>query len=176
MSMKLQLKQIPVSPNDDYRAGSDGKIYSRTHYAGFGRKVRVDWYALTGHSSGKGYLIVSLCHNNRKVTKSVHRLVCMAFHGMPPTPSHQTRHLNGDKRDNRPENLAWGSQAENWNDRRGHGTATVGEKHPASKLSDEDREHIRYAVTTGLCSQGHAARVLGMSQSAISAICRGRHN
>ena len=37
-----ELRPIPVSPNDDYMAGSDGQIYSRTKYAGFGRKERVD--------------------------------------------------------------------------------------------------------------------------------------
>ena len=38
MNTKLVLKPIPVSPNDDYMAGSDGQIYSRTKYKGFGRK------------------------------------------------------------------------------------------------------------------------------------------
>lgn len=173
MSTKLQLKQIPVSPNDDYRAGSDGRIYSRTRYAGFGRKGLVDWYALTGHEGGRGYFHVSLCHKNKKVTKAVHRLVCMAFHGMPPSPSYQVRHLDGNRQNNVPSNLRWGTQVENWADRRVHGTATIGEKHWASKLSDEERGHIRYAVTMGLCSRRHAARVLGMSQSAISELCRG---
>jgi len=173
MNTPLQLRRIPVSPNDDYRAGSDGKIYSRTRYAGFGRKERVDWYSLSGHETGRGYLAVTLCHNNKRVTKNVHRLVCMAFHGMPPTPTHQTRHLNGKRHDNRPTNLGWGTQQENWNDRREHGTATVGENHPASKLSNAERDHIRYAVAKGLCSRRHAARMLAMSQSAVSAICRG---
>lgn len=171
--MDQELKPIPVSPNEDYAAGSDGKIYSRTRYAGFGRKERVAWYALEGHKSNRGYMTVSLCHENRKVTKTVHRLVCMAFHGMPPTATHQVRHLNGNRKDNRPENLAWGTQAENWTDRRLHGNGTSGESHPMSKLSDVDRGHIRYAVAMGLCSRRHAARVLGMSQSAISEICRG---
>lgn len=171
--MSIVMKQIPTSPNDDYRAGSDGKIYSRTRYAGFGRKVRVDWYALSGHKSNRGYSTVSLCHNNQKVTKTVHRLVCMAFHGMPPTPSHQVRHLNGKREDNRPENLIWGTQAENWQDRKIHGHGTTGEKHPMSKLSDVQRVTIRSAVEMGLCSRRHAARVLRMSQSAISSLCRG---
>lgn len=140
------LRPIPVSPNDDYRAGSDGCVYSRTKYKGFGKKEYVDWYPLSGHKTRKGYLSVSLCHENVKVTKSVHRLVCMAFHGMPKVDSMQVRHLDGNPANNTPPNLAWGTQEENWNDRRGHGTATVGEKHHASKLSDKEREHLRWAI------------------------------
>jgi len=75
----VELRHIPISPNSDYMAGSDGNIYSRTRYKGFGRKELTDWYPLRGHSSKRGYLSVSLCHNNIKITKHVHRMVCMAF-------------------------------------------------------------------------------------------------
>jgi hypothetical protein len=154
-------------------AGSDGQIYSRTRYAGFGRKERVDWYPLKGHKGSRGYRIVSLCHNNAKVTKSIHRLICMAFHGMPDPPTLQTRHLDGNRENNRPENLRWGTQQENWTDRKAHGRGCEGEKHHAAKLTDEERRNLRWAVSKGLCSRRHAARILGMSQSAISAICHG---
>lgn len=170
----IQLKSIPVSPNRDYMAGKDGQIYSRTRYAGFGRKVRVDWYPLKGHTSNRGYLTISLCHRNVKVTASAHRLVCMAFHGRPKPKTLQVRHLNGNRQDNRPQNLRWGTQQENWLDRKAHGHGCEGEKHPMAKLSNEERKHIRWAVRKGLCSQRHAARMLGMSQPAISAVVRGK--
>lgn len=102
---QLVLKAIPVSPNDDYMAGSDGKIYSRTRYAGFGRKEYVDWYALTGHAGKNSYMHISLCHENKKVTKSVHRLICLAFHGLPASPLMQVRHLDGNPTNNSPNNL-----------------------------------------------------------------------
>lgn len=164
------LKPIPISPNSDYMAGSDGRIYSRTRYKGFGRKDYVDWYALAGHRNAKGYLTVSLCHENKKVTKHVHRLVCMAFHGMPPFRTAQVRHLDGMPENCVPDNLKWGSQQDNWLDRKAHGHGINGEKHHAAKLTDAEREHLRWALRTGLCSQRHAARMLGMSQAAISAI------
>jgi hypothetical protein len=40
----------------------------------------------------------------------------MAFDRMP-VPDEQCRHLNDDGFDNRLENLAWGTQADNWVDR-----------------------------------------------------------
>jgi len=172
LSNGIELRPIPISPNDDYMAGSDGRIYSRTKYAGFGRKDRGDWYPLKGHSrKGKKYRHVSLCHENHKVTKSVHRIVCMAFHGMPDPPTLQTRHLDGDPTNNRPENLAWGTQIDNWRDRKAHGNGCEGEKHHAAKFLDVERGHIRWAVKMGLCSQKHASRVLGVSPSSIQAIC-----
>jgi len=167
---KAILRRIPVSPNDDYRAGSDGKIYSRTKYKGFGRKEYVDWYSLVGHNTAKGYLSVSLSHNNHRVTKNVHRLVCMAFHGMPNPPTLQTRHLDGNPGNNVPQNLRWGTQAENWIDRRAHGRGNQGEQHHAAKFTNKERARIRWAVQKGLCSQRHAARILGVSQSSIFAI------
>lgn len=167
LSNGVVLRSIPVSPNDDYMAGSDGQIYSRTKYAGFGRKVFVDWYALKGHSGGRGYRHVSLCHENVKVTKSVHRLVCLAFHGEPSSPTMQVRHLDGNRQNNIPENLCWGTQEENWKDREMHGRGMKGEKHHAAKLSDFERAALRWALAKELCSQRAAARTLGMSQASI---------
>lgn len=168
----VMLRSIPVAPNNDYMAGDDGQIYSRTRYKGFGRKDYVDWYPLSGSLNKKNYRMISLSHENKKVTKHVHRLVCMAFHGMPTTATMQVRHLDGNPENNRPENLCWGTQEENWTDRKAHGRGCEGEKHHASKLTNVEREHIRWAINKGLCSQRNAARVLGMSQASISSIVR----
>src|SRR5690606_33601502 len=96
-----------------------------------------------------------------------HSLVCEAFYGKAPLTGAQVRHLDGDTENSLPGNLAWGTQAENWRDRSCHGHGIEGEKHHASKLSNAERAHVRWAIERGLCSQRHAARTLGMSQSAI---------
>lgn len=49
----------------------------------------------------------------------VHRAVLFAFVGAP-AKGLVARHLNGDKRDNRIENLAWGTSQENAQDRSRH--------------------------------------------------------
>jgi DNA-binding NtrC family response regulator len=134
----------------------------------------VDWYPLIGHNSGKGYQTISMSHENKKVTKSIHRLVCMAFHGMPPTPSRQTRHLDGNPENNVPSNLVWGTQEENWMDRKAHGHGIEGEKHHNAKLKDFERAALKWALAKGLCSQRHAARMLGMSQASIYAVAHSK--
>lgn len=167
------LSPIPESPSDDYMAGSDGQVYSRTKYKGFGRKDYVDWYPLKGHKTPKGYNSVSLCHDNKKVTRHVHRLVCSAFHGQPEKKSLQVRHLDGNPQNNLPGNLAWGTQIENWADREAHGRGMKGEKHHQSKFTNFERQAIRWAVQKGLCSQRNAARALSVTQSSISEIVLG---
>jgi len=172
--IKLQngvlLKSIPISPNEDYMAGSDGQIYSRTKYKGFGRKKYVDWYPLKGHSNGKGYQTITMSHENHKVSKNVHKLICMAFHGMPPLLSSQVRHLDSNQINNLPYNLKWGTQEENWMDRKMVGRGNEGEKHPNAKLTDFEMKALKWAIEKDLVSQHHAARILGMSQAGISAV------
>jgi hypothetical protein len=170
-SANVEMKQIPVSPNDDYMAGSDGRIYSRTKYAGFGKKELVDWYPLVGSvDKRKGYVRISLCHRNKRVTALVHRLVCMAFHGMP-AGNLQVRHLDGNPKNNKPTNLAWGTYEENWADRRAHGRARDRGEHCAARFTNEERAHIAWAVEHGLCSRRGAAKVLGVANSTIIELC-----
>lgn len=148
----------------NYCAGSDGVIYSR---------ARGDWRPLKAHGNGNGYPCVTVMDGSRKTTRAVHSLVCEAFYGAAPFDGAQVRHLDGGTKNSLPNNLAWGTQAENWHDRKCHGNGMEGEKHHAAKLTDEDRAHVRWAIERGLCSQRHAARTLGMTQSAIGQMMAG---
>ena len=163
------LKEIPSSPNNDYMAGADGNIYSRTRFAGFGMKEYAEWYPLKGYKQKRknGYVSITMCHKNKKVTKNVHRLICEAFHGIPNPSSLQVRHLDGDTNNNVPGNLCWGTQAENWMDRKAHGHGCSGASHPMAKFSEQERQSIKWVIENGVCSQRHLARVLGVSQSCI---------
>lgn len=64
-----------------------------------------------GVDSGEGRMIIQ--HKGK--TYKVHRLVCEAFNGSPPKGRNVCMHINEDYRDNRPENLRWGTQKENLN-------------------------------------------------------------
>src|SRR5690349_20840109 len=48
-------------------------------------------------------------------TYRVARLVCEAFHGPPPPGRSVAMHTDENSRNNRPDNLAWGTQKENLN-------------------------------------------------------------
>ncbi len=59
-----------------------------------------------------GYMQVCLCKNNKKKYKSVHRLVAEAFiENIEHKP--EVNHKNGDRADNRAENLEWVTRSEN---------------------------------------------------------------
>lgn len=54
-----------------------------------------------------GYPYVNLSLNRVLKSMNVHRLVGMAFLGEPPTDNAEIRHINGNRHDNRAENLRW---------------------------------------------------------------------
>ncbi len=61
-----------------------------------------------------GYLLVGLHYEGRSATKPIHKLVAEAF---IPNPDNKpcVDHINGDKTDNRAENLRWVTYKENSN-------------------------------------------------------------
>jgi hypothetical protein len=75
-----------------------------------------------------GYFLVSMPTGKKSVMKRVSRLICAAFHGPPPYPDSECRHLNGRKTDNRPANLRWGSTKQNFADRAKHGTCKLNKR------------------------------------------------
>ena len=66
---------------------------------------------------------------------AVHQIVCEAFHGPCPTPTHEVAHGDGDKQNNEAANLRWATHSENMADRIGHGTHLSGERHPCAKIT-----------------------------------------
>lgn len=62
----------------------------------------------------KGYphMQASMGPGNRRTVR-VHRLVALAFIGAPPSPKHMVNHKNGDRTDNRADNLEWVTNSEN---------------------------------------------------------------
>lgn len=60
-----------------------------------------------------GYVAISPRRAGKRLYLAVHRLVCLAFHGEPPTPEHQVNHKDGDKTNNAADNLEWVTPIEN---------------------------------------------------------------
>jgi hypothetical protein len=61
------------------------------------------WYSRVYDDSGEG------------VKKAHHQLVTLAFHGFPPSDGkkYEPNHINGDKHNNRPDNLEWMTRSQN---------------------------------------------------------------
>jgi hypothetical protein len=67
-----------------------------------------------------GYKRVSLHKNGIRSKRKIHHIVAEAFNGPRPTGL-EVRHLDDCKSNNTPENLAYGTQSENQQDRRRNG-------------------------------------------------------
>lgn len=76
-----------------------------------------------------------LSSGNAKKYQYVHRLVLEAFVGACPEGL-QTRHLDNDPRNNRLDNLCWGSSKENGEDKVLSGSLK-GEKNPRARMTKE---------------------------------------
>ncbi|SHJ57885.1 NUMOD4 motif-containing protein [Nocardiopsis flavescens] len=106
------------------------------------------------HPGGRGYLQLVLRRDGRSHSRLVHRVVLEAFAG-PCPPGQETRHLNGDRFDNRRANLAWGTPAENRADAIRHGTSPAArtrcpQGHPDGerkcRTCQRDRERSRHRL------------------------------
>jgi hypothetical protein len=95
-----------------------------------------------------GYEVVSFSTNNKTKTYYKHRLMLHAFVGACPDNC-EALHINGNRLDNRLENLRWGTRKENVADAIKHGTATIGSRNGAAKLTDEMVKFIRGSKQIG---------------------------
>jgi hypothetical protein len=100
----------------------------------------------------------------------IHVLVCETFHGQKPSPNHQAAHLNGDKHDNRAENLCWATVAENHAHKNLHGTTRRGENGTGAKLTAADVAAIRNSFQSGKTKYVHVARAYGVHLTTIKRI------
>lgn len=116
----------PIPGYQAYEASSHGRVRSvdRVVPAGPGGKGRhaVKGVILSQRETPKGHLHVKLYQDNMGRAVGVHRLVCHAFHGDPPTPKHQAAHRDGNPKNNHYDNLYWATQSQNLLDSVRHGT------------------------------------------------------
>lgn len=136
-----------------YDVSSDGRILSLRRGA-----------ELKFGNCGDGYLGVNLSVNGVRRGFSVHRLVAQAF--IPnPDGKPQVNHKNGDKTDNRVDNLEWVSASENslHSVRIGHSKHPKGEASPRAKHSEAIIREAKRLFSAG-ASAYRVAKTLGLSQ------------
>jgi hypothetical protein len=114
------------------------------------------------YKSGKGkYMYVEVGKNGKRYRSSVHCLVFALHHGIEELKKHETvDHMNGNKYDNRIENLQGLSRFEN------------SQKDSGGKLSVEDARMIKILINNGV-PLVRIAEKFGVSGVTISIIKRG---
>lgn len=147
----------PIPGYEGYEASDQGRI----------RHVAI----LSPSKSKKGYLKVGVGSRDARSTQFVHRLVLLAFKGVPEK-GQLTRHLDGDRLKNALSNLCWGTQTDNMQDAEGHGTAVKGSRVGTAKLTEGEVGEIKRSLAAG-ASQKHLATVFRVSVWTVRQIANG---
>ena len=132
-----------ISGFPGYRVDAEGAVLSEWEGKKGGQSHRTgNWRRLNPGVDKLGYHRVVLYRDGKPFTRYVHRLVLEAFVG-PCSDGKQCRHLDSDPRNNRLDNLCWGTPAENQADR-----FTAGTDGRSLLL----KRVVRHAISTGLLS------------------------
>lgn len=115
------------------------------------------------------YALVGFRREGKIVARSLHVLVADAFLGPRPL-RHEVRHLDGDRTNNAPSNLEYGTARENARDRLIHGRNPHGERNGMAKLPEAGVRVIRAAYAAGAANQYELADLFGISQAQVNNI------
>jgi hypothetical protein len=156
-----------------YEVSDDGKVrrVASKDCAGRARPQ----HEMIPHAVGQGYMQVILHSNRRRFSPLVHTLVAFAFLGPPPVRYRRGKlglnHLDGDKANNRPDNLEWASPLANKAHARLNGFIARGEKINTARLTEDDVRNVRQRYHAGE-SMASLAREFGISDTGMGYICK----
>lgn len=138
-----------------YEVSSLGRVRSvarAVHVRGGGRagaqyrkRVRERILKPGGHKNQ--YLYVSLMRDAQRKVRSIHSLVCEAFHGPCPI-GFEAAHGDGDRTNNSKQNLRWALHIDNCRDKEDHGTLVRGDLSPVSILTTNEVISIKHLLKT----------------------------
>ena len=120
------------------------------------------------------YLAFSLWVGNKGTQVYVHRAVIMAFVGAPPHSDFQVNHKDGNKHNNRLENLEWSTPFDNQHHRYDVlGKGQEGERNGSNKYSEAQIRRIFELFDSGQYTQRQIAEMVGIDYRYVNRIVKG---
>lgn len=155
----------------DYEIHPDGRIFRirPSNVGGAGIKGIVGTQIRGRILKESGYRQFKLIDSSgKKVFIRANRLMAETFRGPAPSTSHQAAHNDGDRLNNRKDNIRWATPIENAADRFLHGTAKR-----AHNLTADEIAEIRSQFSGKIGEITELAGRLGISYSATRRIIHG---
>ena len=152
-----QCEFVPDFPN--YLVNKNGEIYSiKGKVVPYKVKYKIDKY---------GYQIVALSNENGKKHIGVHRVVAITFLDNPMDLP-EVNHKDGDKTNNKVENLEWCTAKEN--DAHARNSGLKNQEKPIIAKNIETNETLTFKSVT------EAGAFLGINKGTISKVLNGKRN
>ncbi len=135
---------------------------------------RMDWRLLHPWRDREGYLHHTLIRTggNDRQRIALHVLVATTFIG-PRPEGLVIAHRDGNKANNRVDNLAYVTQRENIEHKRVHGTMCCGDRSHLSRLTDHQCSRMLDCLAVGF-SRREVAEAFGVTVSHVAALKTGR--
>lgn len=146
------------------------KIYNKGNKSFCFNKGRILKYS---SDVGDYKYVILFKANDKRRTLKIHRLVAHAFCG-GYEEGLEVNHKDGDRHNNKSDNLEWVTRSQNVRDTYKRGRNTNGEKNNSSKLQNRDIGVIASLYDSGV-KQHIIAKAYGVCQVTISNIIRNKH-
>lgn len=127
-------REVPLAGFQYYTVDENGVIY------------KPSGKPLYGTMTARGYIVQTIMNRQYRTN----RLVCESFHGQAPSENHQAAHKDGDRSNNKADNLYWATAQENTDDKITHGTIRNGENINTAKLETRHVIQIRELYEGGM--------------------------
>ncbi len=163
---------VQIPGYSDYAVDRFGAIYTRRPRGGrksvpFGSAVG-EWRVMGQDQTPRGYFRVRVGKDGSAARTAMlsHRLITLAFYGERPSGM-VVAHMNGNKLDNRLDNLAYVTPAENKAHELIHNTRYCGDRHHSRTVKSDQWDQLLCRLKGGE-SMTSLGKEYGLSRQAIS--------
>jgi hypothetical protein len=126
-------------------------------------------------TASSGYLAINVSVGGAVTARTVHSMVCEAFLGSRPDPGWVTNHRDGNKLNNRADNLEWCSRSENNRHALAEGLMPKGSASPLAKLTEAMVEEARRLFVARKATVKQLAETYGVAFGTMRSALRGTH-